>query len=391
MLRNWLLYVLLLMFIFAASWIYGERLLYVALVVFTVMPAASYVLTFILFRMLLVTQTVPHTIVKNETGKLTLCFFNPTPIPFGNIQCLFFTDDFAVVTEAGMIITVNALKQTSHEIPFYTKYRGVFTIGLKTVTTGDFMGLFRLKRRMNKKIEINVLPRIIDMSNFPLAVNLLTEAHSRFDIKDEDYATISDIRPYIPTDSIKRVHWKLTAKRNEWLVKNFQSNALNRVTIIMDSLKLSQRYKEQIILEDRIIELAMGLVRFCLRKGMPVDFMVGEGHTVHCQNPAMFETVYEIGSKLTFAAQPPLNPLAMLSHCLNEVTGYLNAIIMTPQLNAELYERIANGRNNGHYIAVLYFSSQTENGDSEKIYRLLSEGGAPCFRITEESLVSDDV
>jgi hypothetical protein len=253
------------------------------------------------------------------------------------------------------------------------------------------MGLFRLKRKVDKGVDITVLPRIVEMTNFPLAMNLLTQAHSRFDIKDEDYATISDIRPYLPTDSVKRVHWKLTAKRNEWLVKNFQSNALNKVTIILDSLRLPQRYKEQITLEDRIIEMAMGLARFCLRKGMPVDFMVGEGHTVHGQNPAMFETVYEMGSKLIFTEQPPFNPQAMLSHCLNEAAGYLNVIIMTPRLNAELYERIANGRNNGHNVAVLYFSSMIKDDDSEKIYRLLYEGGAPCYRITEESLVSDDV
>jgi hypothetical protein len=103
----------------------------------------------------------------------------------------------------------------------------------------------------------------------------------------------------------------------------------------------------------------------------------------------MFESIYRIGSKLSFTETPSLNPQSMLTHCLNEASGYLNAVIMTPRLDAALYERILNGMNNGHYIAVLYFSAPIKDADSENIYTLLSEGGAPCFRITEESLVHE--
>jgi uncharacterized protein (DUF58 family) len=374
-----------------SAWIYGERLLYIALIVFSAMPVVSFITAFVLLRVLMVSQTIPDTVVKNDTGVITLRFRNPAPVFFGNIQCVFHTDDFAVETEEGTTLWLKTLETATQEIPFRVKYRGIFQVGIKSVQAVDMMGLFRLKRRFYKKTEIHVLPRIVDMSGFPLAMNVLTEAHSRYDIKDEDYATISDIRPYLPTDSIKRVHWKLTAKRNEWLVKNFQSNVLNKVTVIFDSLRLHLRYKEQIILEDRIIETAMGLARFCLRKGMPVNFMTGEGHTVSCQNAAMFETVYTIGSHLIFKEKPPYNPQSMLTQCLNDAAGYVNALILTPRLDGSLYERIVNGMNNGHYIAVLYFPTTIKDPDSEEIFQLLSEGGAPCFRVTEESLVDEDV
>jgi hypothetical protein len=122
---------------------------------------------------------------------------------------------------------------------------------------------------------------------------------------------------------------------------------------------------------------------------MPVDFMVGEGHTLACQSPAMFDAVYKIGSEMAFDAHPPFNPPSMLTQCLNEVSGYLNAIIMTPRPDAALYERIVNGINNGHYIAVIYFATLIKNPDAEQIYRLLTENNMPCFRITEESLIDE--
>jgi hypothetical protein len=97
-----------------------------------------------------------------------------------------------------------------------------------------------------------------------------------------------------------------------------------------------------------------------------------------------------MSSNMVFSPQPPLSPQSMLTQCLNDATGYLNAIILTPRLNAALYERIANGLNNGHYIAVLYFSTVIKDEESEKIYELLTEGNVPCFRINEETLVDNE-
>ncbi|MCL2188961.1 MAG: DUF58 domain-containing protein [Defluviitaleaceae bacterium] len=385
---NWCLYLAVLLIIASAAWVYGERLLYLALVVFAAMPAASLIITFLLLRGLQVTQDTPNTVVKAQESNIRLYIHNAAPAPLGNVQCTFFTDDFAIESEDRMVLALQALQSMQADIPFRIKYRGTYTVGIQYIHVIDLMGLFRLRRTINKKTKVIVLPRIVDMSGFPLVMNLLTQAHSRYDIKDEDYTTISDIRPYMPTDSIKRVHWKLTAKRNEWLVKNFQSNALNQVTMIFDTTLLPLRYKEQIILEDRMIETAMGLARFCLRKGMPVDFFVGEGHTAHCTHPASFEIIYSMGSGLVFSEKPRLTPQSMLAHCLNDATGFLNTVILTARPNADLYERIANGISNGHYIAILYFPTVYRDAEAEEIFDLLVDGGIPAYRVGDKSFIT---
>jgi len=231
---------------------------------------------------------------------------------------------------------------------------------------------------------ITALPGVADMSHFPIANNLLTQAQSRHDIRDEDYATISDIRPYLPTDSIKRVHWKLTAKRNEWLVKNFQSNALHQVTLIVDTKSMGQDYQEQVIMEDSMIDISLGLARHCLRRGMPVDFMAGGGHKTTGRAPVDFDVIYNTASSIRFEENPILSPGAILGQCLNDAAGYVNAIILTARLDAHLYERIANALNSGHYVAVVYFAPRTPSDDTEKIFRLLEEGGSHSYRVNIE-------
>ncbi|MCL2364199.1 MAG: DUF58 domain-containing protein [Defluviitaleaceae bacterium] len=392
--RNRILYLLLLAITGAVAYVYGERLLYVALAVLVIMPVASLVLTFILLYVLRVEQTLPQAVVKGERALIRLHLRNVSPAFFGSIACNFHTDDFALEMEEAITMWLRAPSEMQNfddryrgvkqEIPFSVKYRGQFNVGLKSIRATDLLGLFRLTRRMNRKKDLLVLPRVIALDSLPLATHLLTQAHSRFDIKDEDYTTISDIRPYLQTDSIKRVHWKLTAKRNEWLVKNFQSNALNKVTMLLDTRRLPIGYREQIVLEDSILEMALGVARFCLYRGMPVELTVGEGATVACHNPASFETIYHLAAQIEFNPQPTYTPLSMIAHCLNDASGYLNAMIFTTRLDGELYERLLNGKNNGHYLAIYYFPTVIKDADSEEIFRMLEDSGAPIFRVEDD-------
>jgi uncharacterized protein (DUF58 family) len=38
----------------------------------------------------------------------------------------------------------------------------------------------------------------------------------------QNESVFSDIRDYVPGDSLNRIHWKLTAKEGKWLTKDFQ-------------------------------------------------------------------------------------------------------------------------------------------------------------------------
>ena len=366
------------------AWLYGERMLYVSLAVLTVLPIISYIIAAIGIMSLRVEYNLPNTIAKKEYSELSLRIINPIRIPFGRIFCVFYRDDFAVSIQDSLITDVGSIRPINQVIQFSISYRGEYTMGIESVQTMDLTGLFKLNRKLNMSAKVTALPGVADMSHFPIANNLLTQAQSRHDIRDEDYATISDIRPYLPTDSIKRVHWKLTAKRNEWLVKNFQSNALHQITLIVDSKRIGHDYQEQIVMEDRIIEIFLGLARHCLRRGMPVDYMAGEGHKTSGRTPADFEAIYNTASRLSFEESPNLSSGAMLGQCLNDASGYVNAIILTSRLDATLYERIANAQNNGHYVAVIYFAPHVPSRDTEKIFRLLEEGSGHSYRVSAE-------
>ncbi|MCL2840527.1 MAG: DUF58 domain-containing protein [Defluviitaleaceae bacterium] len=364
------------------AWLSGERILYVTFIVLFALPLVSYVLTLVRIRGLRIKQNIPDAVLKNETGQITVTLHNTTPIPFGMAEVVILSDEFAVKINQNHTANLRPLCATLCKVEFKGLYRGQYDIGLASITVMDMIGLFKLRRKFSQVKKITILPNVPDVSDFPLAMNLMTQAHSRYDMRDEDYSTISDIRQYIPTDSIKRVHWKLTAKRHEWLVKVFQSNALNQVSLILDTTRQDLMPKDCLAMEDQMVEMSLSIAKFCLGKGMPVDFHTTEGFKAKTRVLPEFDVIYNAAAELTFEVQPSLDSLNILSHVLNDTTGYVNAVIFTAQLNAELYDRIINAVNNGHHIAVTYFVPKFSNTEYERVYRLIVESGIPSFRVT---------
>ena len=386
---NRIVYAALLLAVTVFSITSGERMAYISAVVLLVLPVVSFVINFVMLRMLVVTQNVPDSILKTEEGVLRVRLHNRTPLPFINVECRFVTNEYAVKIDKSQSSGINPIATVVHELPFLAVFRGKYPLGLEEIWAFDFMGLFRLKRKYNIPGEIVILPQIVEFTGIPFSINIMSEASSRFDHRDEDYSMISDIRPYIPTDSIKRVHWKLTAKRNEWLVKVFQSNALNCVTVILDSLAVSAKEEEKYFLEDKIAETALGLARYCLKKAMPVDFIDTGGSKTRAVTLPQFDAIYHATAQLQFDKQPPLNPAAILTGMLNDSASYINAIIFTSKLDVALYERVVNAMDKGHFAAVVYFATKKPIREYERIYHLMADSGLPCFRMTEE--VSLDV
>jgi len=382
---NRIVYLTILLAVVFFAWMYGERLFYVTLAVLIALPIISYIITFIFLFGLRISQTIPENVVKGEVGIISVQLHNATPMPFGQVECLLLGDKYAIEIQECFAITSNPFSSTTLEINFNALYRGEYVLGLKAVRVVDLMGLFRLKKRYRKTRNILVMPRVTELSQFQLSFNLLTEAFSRFDMRDEDYSTVSDIRPYLPSDSIKRVHWKLTAKRNEWLVKIFQSNALNRVIIILDTVQLPLHQSIRYPFEDNKVEMVVGLSRYCLIKGMPVDFFTSGGNKASARGFAEFDVIYQVACSLKFESSPALSTLSILNHVINDTTGYINAIILTARLDKDLYERIITAYNNGHYIVVLYYSTPENHPESEGIYKLLLDAQVTCYRHTSRN------
>ena len=94
-------------------------------------------------------------------------------------------------------------------------------------------GFFRMKRRPRLKAdELLVLPQVFGVEELTFAsgdMGLETMARAT-----EDVSSPSDIRAYAAGDPMKKIHWKLSLRKQELLVRRFEEPALPEALILMD-------------------------------------------------------------------------------------------------------------------------------------------------------------
>lgn len=115
---------------------------------------------------------------------------------------------------------------------------GRFTIEADTFSLQDIMGLIIAKKPVKISGEIYVLPDsatdvLPDVTHFMAgAAEAQESAH-----KGSDFSEVSDIREYVPGDRIRDIHWKISARCNELMVKERVSTAGSEMVLLPDLVK----------------------------------------------------------------------------------------------------------------------------------------------------------
>lgn len=103
-----------------------------------------------------------------------------------------------------------------------TDYCGILEICLESVRLYDFLGIFYRKIRQNQKVQIKVMP---EFDLIPLEISRRTrefqadaQEYSR-EKRGDDPSEIYQVREYADKDSLKDIHWKLSAREQKLMVK----------------------------------------------------------------------------------------------------------------------------------------------------------------------------
>jgi len=226
---------------------------------------------------------------------------------------------------------------------------------------------------------------VIEIEHFPLSMNLMSKSYSRFEVREEDYSAISDVRPYLPSDSMKRIHWKLSAKRDSFVVKNYENTALNSAVIFWDRLFIKGSEQYAVIAEDKIVEIVVAIGFYCLKKKIPVDLFYGDDEPLAAANILDFEKIYACSAHSEFIQGELLEN--SLGPFLNAQTNQINLSIITSNLTEILLSELAGAHYFGHHVLLMYIPPQQESASSARVFELLKDIGMYTYRIN----INDDI
>ncbi|MDE6566937.1 MAG: DUF58 domain-containing protein [Lachnospiraceae bacterium] len=121
------------------------------------------------------------------------------------------------------------------DLPFMVQYCGLVKVEITALEYRDPMGLIRIRLPLQASAESVVLPdRQSEMEEhrdgFQAGISEAEETLS----KGYDFAEVTDMREYRPGDRIKDIHWKLSAKKQDLMVKERTSVAQSQVILLLD-------------------------------------------------------------------------------------------------------------------------------------------------------------
>ena len=115
-------------------------------------------------------------------------------------------------------------------------HRGYFALGPTDMRSGDLFGLFGSVRRDQRgSVGVTVYPHIVSLDDWPLpAANPMGDILNPYTLVD-DQSRPRSTREYVPGDPLKRVDWKVSAKRDNLTVRTFDRSVSNDVVILHES------------------------------------------------------------------------------------------------------------------------------------------------------------
>lgn len=279
----------------------------------------------------------------------------------------------------------------NYNLDLECKYRGYYDVGIKSVEIEDFLGIFRLTYKIAEPKYITVYPRIVQLQKFRLKTNFISESQSVLNNTYEDLSTISDIRKYAYGDSLKKIHWKLTSKMNEIMVKNYQSTSETNASIFIDLKRNNFLPEENIIIEDKLIEAAVAVLHYCLSNWVHVKLVYyNEGLIeMEAKNPLQFDELYRVLSKVNFTQEIDIKDI--LGIYLLDNINKSNVIILTSNMSYDLYEQIYKTKLCGYDISLIYVSPEelrnVKDNAADEALSFLTEIGVSTYKIN----ISDDI
>lgn len=184
---------------------------------------------------------------KNEEFPVEVWMENTGMIPIPRVRIRLISDtDYAGKNEKRSLVSGIGRKKRERRKEKYTmQYAGRYYFYMAEIRVYDALRLFSRKVTVqDDSTFVNVLPSIKEL---PLEVDPKTKQYMpdsddyAEDRKGDDISEIYAIRDYRPGDSMKSIHWKMSARMDHWMVKEFSFPQGVQILLLLDLYTLNPR------------------------------------------------------------------------------------------------------------------------------------------------------
>jgi len=255
-------------------------------------------------------------------------------------------------------------------VPLSAQHVGAFSAGVTEYVYSDILGLFRARIRCKStnKCEMVVLPRAFDVE--PLRFLSADDGRMLQNRTSEDLSSPEDTRAYRTGDPLKRVHWKLSTRKRELIVRRFETPAPPDTLVLLDCALHGDQdttKEEAFTLRDTLCETALSVVSMQLSAQSPVRLPLygQQAHEFHSSKTEDLPLLQELLARQTFLGGIEFERILNMELRRMRQTGA--TVIITTRLTAGVVEGVKHIRQMGPNARV-YLITRTPDAEHDRPY-----------------------
>lgn len=275
--RNRILYILLAVGMLAFSIAYQSRISSVLLIAALCYPVLAATAAFIASRTAeagFVNSREVHQ--KCEDFELWLYVRSHFILPFAPIelQCSIPDRETGLFSTKRIYAAVPPLGKCRISAAAMHRYRGSYIAEINRIAVCDPLRIIRITRKMAAEETLVFLPRRVDIGDIAAESRSENSSNPAPMLKGER-EDFSHVREYLPGDIMQLVHWKLTAKQDDLMIKQYDEATEQRTAIICDYCFEGGTAGAVMKQADAVIEAALAFALSAVNSGSGVTVDLG--------------------------------------------------------------------------------------------------------------------
>lgn len=232
--------------------------------------------------------------------------------------------------------------------------RGRYAYEGAAVAIGDSFGLAQAEIALPERGALLVYPRLVEVEHLFSDRGTRTPEGRRLLLRRPSGFDVHSVREYEQGESLRKVHWRSTAKRGKLMVKELEDAPRDEVAVVLDAHEATRAADPGLAAFDASVRAAGSLLRACVRRGRSGVLMVTSSSDAHLR--VQSETQWRAALDLLAAAEPlgRRSAAGVLAAGEGPAGRALEVAVVTSFLSAELENRLVQRALGGGSLALVY-------------------------------------
>lgn len=268
---------------------------------------------------------------------------------------------------------------------FHAAHVGVTSPGVKKIVISDLLGMFTVEKLpLVQGGELIVLPLPFDVGALTYAAgDSGTESMAR---ASEDVTSPADVRAYQPGDAMKKIHWKLSVRKQELMVRRFEAPVMPDALVLLDCSRPPKTADEnaQLDLRDALLETAASVMQQNIQTEHPAKLPIHGDHPIELDRGMGLPVILEALARVDFSAPDKFDRMLMLEMRRMRKVG--STVIISARLNSRMVDVMVAMRRMGPTMRLYLVTFDPDDPTKLPLISKLQSAGIEVCYVTPVQL-----